>query len=256
MREQGADLSDHLSGESWNWLETRHTLRLNQVSLLSQWYPGLQKPSDGDDLALWAGIYLQTRWQLDTNRVPLPHWSLPNAILTVFPYRIAVAQRQGENYCGSVPQFADRSLNQSYSRACQSWRQYFLAHEEGRARQGEVAMQKLMWRAHTASLDFMEQAGADRMGQNNIPLAEYRYWKGWLKFVVALDRSNFPTKYGVIRRLNDEFLAPCGPLGQGQCQPGNLPKTTQRMLAGYLMDENTSLNFLVGWVSKFLHPFT
>jgi hypothetical protein len=203
--------------------------RLDLVEALGARYPG--KVAPGAILAedgLWAGIFVQSRWQRDSGRENVPLWNLLNASLTVEPsiyaaeLEAAAPGADAEALCGSsayvlahpTPAVPGPSIDRTSQ--CEAWMRYFLGSRQGLP---ATTLQSLIWDAHTASLMHtarVDREALDRAGAG-APL-EYNFWASWMEITILLDAIDFPTSGAETAPVARDLMPPCSPLGTPGCQ--------------------------------------
>jgi hypothetical protein len=203
--------------------------RLGLVEALGARYPG--KVTPGAILAedgLWAGIFVQSRWQRDSGREDAPLWNLLNASLTVEPsiyaaeLQAAAPGADAGALCGSsayvlahpTPAVPGPSIDRADQ--CEAWMGYFLGSRQGLP---ATTLQSLIWDAHTASIMHtarVDREALDRAGAG-APL-EYNFWAGWMEITILLDAIDFPTSGAETLPVARDLMPPCSPLGTPGCQ--------------------------------------
>lgn len=163
-----------------------------------------------ESLGVLGGLYVQTHWQLVTHRDEIPAWNHINSYLTVKPRQFLLTYlEKGEDSC-------DTDL-------CSTWLDYFQAEFNGYHR----SAQHLLWKAHLASIFQAIEVKPGILNDEQVPLDERNFLKGWIRFVQAMAKIRLPTQERFIRRLSTPTLPQCAPLGAPTCEVQDLPLTVR-----------------------------
>jgi hypothetical protein len=183
--------------------------RLEMIVNLGRRYPGFVADAGGTyrDIGLWAGIAIQTAWQMDSGRMALPLWERVNYSLTVIPFELAKRYERGEQCPDDL---------------CRAWYDYFqIAAEPRRNRdvpywrdESWRRAQRTLWTAHERSVDFAREQYKPAIDEalRATPDQEKYFWLGWVRTVPALALGIQPTFDEAIARRSSELFPRCSPL--------------------------------------------
>jgi hypothetical protein len=184
--------------------------RLRIVEGLAARFPGqIEKGSPYGRYGLWAGIVVQTEWQLRSHRDRIPLWAVMNGHLTVDPstfanFYVRSGSPDPSAVCGGL--FA---VGQ-----CEPWVAYMIASD----RHGKpAALQALLWRAHTNSIVQALRTQRRIFDAVHTTALERQFWGGWIEVVFMLEASHFPTDGATAARASRLLMPPCSPLGAPGC---------------------------------------
>jgi hypothetical protein len=214
-------------------LEPTHSYeeRLAQVRELGIEAPRVVLPFGGSHRrsGLWAGILIQTEWQLRTGRDEFEMWSILNHSLTTLPFNIYQSfKSDSESACKSFKEIQD---------VCEAWVKFYKAEALNQR------SQKLMWKAHTLSLKSSLEHFYDLFVrfEREWPL-ETRYMLNWIQIIHIVERLNVPSHDFVARPIS-RYQARCAPLDDRDCMDeltrfnrfvamtlANKPMTTARLI--------------------------
>jgi hypothetical protein len=189
--------------------EPSYPERLEMIADLGKRYPGFIGDAGGTyrDIGLWAGIAIQTAWQMDSDRTELPLWERVNYSLTAIPFELAKGYERGERCRDDL---------------CRAWYEYFeVAAEPRRNRalpywldENWSRPQRAIWKAHERSVEFaraeyrraIDEAFAGATEQ------EKYFWRGWVRTVPTLALAIQATFDEAIARRSSEMFPRCSPL--------------------------------------------
>jgi hypothetical protein len=165
-------------------------------------------------LGIWFGIYKQTLWQQNTLRSAWAIWNEVNAFLTTAPYMIAKGVR-----------LVDEGRSEGrLTQMVEAWQRYFSAIKtERRPRE----LQKLMWKAHAASIHYVIRRFQKKLCGPQGSRAELDFWQGWVGVVDALALAGFPTSEQWVDPIAKMSFPKCAPLEALNCRLGDLPPLEQ-----------------------------
>jgi len=181
--------------------------RLQAVRELGRMFPGYQSRLGYTNrrLGLFAGIYLQTRWQRNTGRDEVPHWSLVNQGLTLAAHAYALeylaepdARDEDSRYVAAHPTRDAARAPVTQVDVCRAWKAYFHAAATG-ARKAEL--RRLLWRAHTIAIRHAVWHFEPELARADVPAAEVGFWRRWVTLVLGMERPAPPTTDLVLRPL-------------------------------------------------------
>lgn len=181
--------------------------RLEAVRELGRLFPGYRSKLGWANrrLGLFAGVYLQTRWQRDSGRDEVPHWSLVNQGLTLGAHAYALEyladpdQPPAESaYVRAHPTRDPACAPVTQADTCRAWKAYFRAAMAG-ARKSEL--RRLLWRAHTTTIRHALWQYEAELARADVPAAEVRFWRTWINVVFGMERPAPPTTDVVLRPL-------------------------------------------------------
>ncbi|MFZ5479518.1 MAG: hypothetical protein ACOZNI_22325 [Myxococcota bacterium] len=201
-------------------LATSYADRLAAVESVGKQFPGLDKGEDVDDklleeLGVFAGAHLQTRWQEKSGRGDNVWWSTLNYSLTIVPHKIAAEYAQQRTAILRRPRkpklhstsMPAAKITEDVVR--QAWMTYFevndrlLAHDHGWSILGiEIggddlpSAQAAYWAAHVLSLKYAEHQYKADLEKKPPPPVEAEFRSAWWAMVELLDDANFSTKAG------------------------------------------------------------
>jgi hypothetical protein len=193
--------------------KARYEERLRAIREVARRFPGRADADCG--LGLWAGVYLQTKWQKDSGREDLRVWNLVNANLTVAP--LAYAREYSRN----------SALKPNELSGAKVWKDFFgcqdsaaaLCRSDRRADRirGILRMRFIVprkfWRAHNASIALAVREHFEIFRDAPPPKEELAFWSGWIRFLVFCEMISPPTTDFVLRRFLTAAMPPTSPLG-------------------------------------------
>jgi hypothetical protein len=183
---------------------------------MAKFFPGFINHQHHDrKLGALGGIYVQTKWQMQTGRNKIPAWSYINKYLTVKPYEYFLA------YLTSDRRYCQRN------QACLAWRDYFefsdiRTHGLYGSASKRIEANRLLWRAHEASLSSALSENPNLFLLMKTPSPEKNYLEGWIRFVHVLASSHMPTSEFVIGLFARPSSPHCSPLGAPHCEVKHL----------------------------------
>jgi hypothetical protein len=184
--------------------------RLRILEGLAQRFPGhVETGNPYGKYGLWAGIVVQTEWQLRTHRDRIPLWAVMNEHLSVDPSTFAnFYVRSGSHDAGAV-------CGGLFARGlCEPWVQYMIGADEHRT---PATLQKLLWRAHTNAIVHALRTQRRIFDAVRTTPLEREFWAGWIEIVFLLEASRFPTDGATSMRASRLLMPPCSPLGAPGC---------------------------------------
>jgi len=202
-----------------------YSKRLEMVKNLATRYPGYVKlfGSESRKQGLWSGIYLQTKWQLDSKRSHLETWNAINTWLTIVPFYIS------KNYNCTHSRFiqnikfnyADKKAPISIKEVCESWVRYFKLAKNSVNRFSDPLgikkrkLKKQLWKAHGDSIKYSLWANKELLSNDHSE--EWYFWANWTYFVYYLERFNFPTFSQSIKPIKKILMPVCYPIDDSSC---------------------------------------
>jgi len=184
--------------------------RLRMAEDLAARFPGhVEEGTRYGRYGLWAGIVVQTDWQLRSHRDRIPLWALMNAHLSVEPSTfedlyVRSGSHDARAVCGG--RFAPE--------LCEPWVRYFVAAD---AHRPPATLQKLLWRAHTNAIVHALRTQRRLFDAVRTTTLERQFWTSWIEIVFLLEASRFPTDGSVSQRASRLLMPPCSPLGTPGC---------------------------------------
>jgi hypothetical protein len=172
---------------------------LHAVRQLGRLFPGYRSKLGHEhrELGLFAGIYLQTRWQRDSGRDRLPHWARVNESLTLAPYAYALEfladpeeSPQESAYVHANPTRDAAAAPVTQLDTCRAWKAYFRAAATGAPKR---ALRRALWHAHTTSMRHALWQHEAELAAAEVPPSELAFWRGWCAVVFELEPSGLPT---------------------------------------------------------------
>lgn len=211
-----------------NGRDESYEIRLSAVRKIAQRFPGLIDVAGHEHrgLGLWAGIYLQTKWQKESGRERLHLWHVVNANLTLVPlayceeYLLDPALAHDESpYVRSHP---------AHDVTCRAWKNYFKAQDEALSlrrskRRSERAkgllrmrfsVPRKFWRAHNASIAQAFWQHHDEFTASPLPKEELAFWSGWIRLLIFCEKISPPTTDLVLMPFLNAVMPPTSPLGE------------------------------------------
>ena len=203
-------------------LATSYDTRLAAVDEVGKEYPGLEGDEDFDDdlldqLGVFAGARLQTKWQTDSGRGDNIWWSTLNYSLTIVPQKIAAqyaGERQARLRNRRTPTLANTSMDAAAiteAMVVEAWKTYFEVsdrhaaanHKHGTSILGWritgedlPSSQAAYWAAHVLSLKYAEHHYKADLEKRPPPPVEAEFRTAWWSMVELLDDMNFSTEAG------------------------------------------------------------
>lgn len=196
--------------------------RLDAVRRLGELFPGYRSGLGHEHrrLGLFAGIYLQTRWQRNTGRDALPHWFLVNQGLTLAAYAYALEYLADPDqpcarsrYVGDHPTRDAANAPVTQVDTCRAWKAYFRA---ATARRPRSELRRLLWRAHTTSIRHALWQYEAEFDRADVPASELTFWRVWIKVVLAMERPAPATTDWVLGPLLSLSMPAGAPLGSSR----------------------------------------
>jgi hypothetical protein len=203
-----------------------YAARLWAVTQLGRRFPGVKNSRRSgatassampEDLGLFAGIYLQTKWQQDSGRDAWAIWHVVNESLTLVPYEC-----YREYSANSVPPVPVRE-----DIARRAWKEYFRTADRvailqksprlfGRVKGFVLArflLPRKLWRAHVLSMRQAIVQNRELLSKPMAPAEELAFWRGWVRFVMVSGLLAPPTTDFVLGALLEAAMPPHAPLG-------------------------------------------
>ncbi len=176
--------------------------RLRMVRELARNIPGVRYRKT--PLGLFAGIYLQTQWQLESGRNSIPHWYLVNEMLTAAPYHY-YRDFRADTESEYVPRDA---------RLRKLWYRYFREAEEiqKRYRVRSLLLPFFLWQAHTSSMKFVIAENPILLTGKDITKEEFAFWKNWVRFILLGRYVPIPTTVSIVGPVLSHTMPTCSPL--------------------------------------------
>jgi len=184
--------------------------RLRIVEGLAARFPGhVETGNQYGRYGLWAGIVVQTEWQLHSHRDRIPLWAVMNEHLSVEPSTFeGLYVRSGAHDAGAVcgGLFA--------TGLCEPWVGYMIAAD---GHSPPATLQRLLWRAHTNAIVHALRTQRRIFDGVRTTTLERRFWAGWVEVVFLLEATHFPTDGATSARASRLLMPPCSPLGAAGC---------------------------------------
>jgi len=201
--------------------------RLEAVQELGKLFPGFLLPLGHAhrSLGLFAGIYLQTKWQYDSKRDEIPLWFFVNQSLTLAP--LAYAKEYLADANTSESEYVKRHPTRDAAHApitqndtFQAWKAYFQACTDNSS---SVQLSRLLWKAHTTAIRFALWQYASEFEKVTLPQEELAFWQGWIKLVLGLEIMAPFTNDFLLQPLLSVTMPRTSPLGDKDAQISKQP---------------------------------
>lgn len=216
--------------------DSSYPRRLDAVKQVAHRFPGRLRPgaSPYRDLGLLAGIYLQTKWQMDSGRDALSIWFLVNQSLTLAPlvysqeYEANPHQPcEQSNYVRTYPTRDPDRAPLTQVATCRAWKEYFrasdaaaadLASEDPRRRLKGGWLQRtkvtqLLWDAHNTAIRHSIWQYAEEFTKVPVPEEELSFWRGWIRLVFFSEKVAPSTTDLLLRPFLVATMPERSPLG-------------------------------------------
>ncbi len=196
--------------------------RLEAVRELGKLFPGFLLPLGHKhrSLGLFAGIYLQTKWQYDSHRDEIPLWFFVNQSLTLAP--LAYAKEFLVDANTSESKYVKNHQTRDVSHApitqddtCRAWKTYFQACTKNAS---SVQLSRLLWKAHTTAIRFSLWQYASEFEDAHVPKEEIAFWQGWIRLVLGLETIAPFTNDVLLQPLLSLTMPRTSPLGDKDAQ--------------------------------------
>ena len=216
--------------------DSSYPRRLDAVKQVAHRFPGRLRPgaSPYRDLGLLAGIYLQTKWQMDSGRDALSIWFLVNQSLTLAP--LVYSQEYEANphqpceqsdYVRTYPTRDPDRAPLTQVATCRAWKEYFrasdaaaadLASEDPRRRLKGGWLQRtkvtqLLWDAHNTAIRHSIWQYAEEFTKVPVPEEELSFWRGWIRLVFFSEKVAPSTTDLLLRPFLVATMPERSPLG-------------------------------------------
>lgn len=200
-----------------------YTPRLEAVTKMARHFPGIRlsrRKRDStlsEEVGLFAGIYIQTRWQQQSGRHKLLIWHLVNESLTLIPYKYYLEYTKGQNN-------VQTPVHETQLR--HAWEQYFYLADRVLTLErsnlfsegfkawllARIVLPRKLWSAHMLSMRSALSHHKELFMTAEVPAEERGFWRGWVRFVLASGRLGVPTTEFVLGRFLQAIMPTHGPL--------------------------------------------
>lgn len=234
--------------------------RMEAVQALGRRFPAFvqTKGFENRRLGIWAGIMLQTQWQLDSGRAQYPIWRHVNETLTLAPHAFSLEYLENPQGDPASSRYAKEHPTRDAAHApitqvdvCRAWRAFFAAHDEAKAKlesprlrdrlggklDARVKVTRLLWKAHTAAVRHAVWQHAAEFAAPGVPDEEARFWRNWVDFVYVIEKIGAPATDLFARPILDKIMPECSPLGGPGCGLKAQPLVAQGFLRLLMLEK-------------------
>lgn len=234
--------------------------RMEAVQALGRRFPAFVQTRGFENrrLGIWAGIMLQTQWQLDSGRAKFPIWRHVNETLTLAPHAYSLEYLEEPEGDAAASRYAAEHPTRDAAHApitqvdvCRAWRAFFRAHDEAKRKlesehvherlggklDARVKVTRLLWKAHTAAVRHAVWQHADEFARPGVPEDEARFWRNWVDFVYVIEKVGAPATDLFARPILDKIMPECSPLGGAGCALGAQPLIAKGFLRLLMMEK-------------------